>query len=131
MADTKMIPINSDFNMENMVSKLTQMYQSKGFDVVTTKIGSGVSIKLSKDDDGIKKFVGLALGVTANITINDNSLIINFTDAEWVGKIIGICVGWFVCLIPAIIAVYGVVKQSEFPKTVTNDIQMLINSETK
>ncbi len=130
MADTKMIPINSNFNMDNMVSKFTQMYQAKGFDVVTTKMGSGVSIKLSKDDDGIKKFVGLALGVTANITINDNSLIINFTDAEWVGKIIGICVGCIVCLFPALIAVYGVIKQSEFPKTITNDIQMLINSET-
>lgn len=131
MADTKMIPINSDFNMDNMVSKFTQMYKAKGFDVVSTKMGSGVSIKISKDDDGIKKFVGLALGVTANITVSDNALMINFTDAEWVGKIIGICVGWFVCLIPAIIAVYGVIKQVEFPKTVANDIQMIINSETK
>ena len=131
MAETKMVPIGSDFQMNDMVEKLVKMYQAKGFEVNAVQTGDVVSIKFSKDNDGIKKFVGLALEVTANLSISNstsgNTLMINFTDAEWTGKIIGLAVGWFLCLIPFFIAVYGAIKQSELPKTITNDIKTLIS----
>lgn len=130
MADTKMIPIGDDFDLHSMVEELLQTYRGKGFDVQAMQMGNGVSITFSKDDDGIKKFVGLALGIKANITINKNTLMINFSDAEWTGKIIAIAVGWFLCLVPAAIGVYGVVKQSELPKTIANDIQMVVGGGT-
>ena len=127
MAETKMLPIGPDFNMNELVGRLTQKYQAQGFDVVPMQMGDSVSIKFSKDNDGIKKFVGLCLEVTANLSVNNGQLIINFTDAEWTGKIIGLAVGWFLCLIPFLIAIYGAVKQSEFPKTITNDIRALMS----
>ena len=127
MANSAMIPIKPDFNMDEFVNKFTQMYTQKGFNVVPMNFGSGVSLQISKDDSGIKKFVGLALGITANITVNADktSLIVNYTDAEWTGKIVGLAVGWFLCFIPFIIAICGCVKQSDFPNTVTNDIRMM------
>lgn len=131
MADTKMIPIPENFDFHKMVEQLLQTYRGKGFDVQAMQMGEGVSITFSKDDDdGIKKYVGLALGIKANISINDNTLIVNFSDAEWTGKIIALAVGWFLCFIPFAIGIYGALKQSELPKTITNDIQMLVGGKS-
>ena len=126
MADTKMFPVDSNFDMEKMVRELTEMYQAKGFNVTVMQIGTGVSINFEKDNDGIKKFIGLALCIKANITINDDRMIINFTDAEWMGKIMGGAIGFFLCLVPAFIAGYGAMQQFELPKKIGNDIQILI-----
>ena len=130
MADTKMIPITEDFDLHKMIEQLVQTYRGNGFDVQAMQMGDGVSITFSKDNDGIKKFVGLALGIKANISINNSTLMVNFSDAEWTGKIIAMAVGWFLCLIPFIIGIYGALKQSELPKTITNDIQMLIGGKS-
>lgn len=126
MADTKIIPISANFDMNDLVGRFTEMYQAQGFEVMTTQSANTATIKLSKDNDGIKKFAGLALEVTANISVHNDKLMINFSDAEWLGKIIGLAVGWFLCLVPFCTAVYGSVKQSEFPKKIANDIQMIM-----
>ncbi len=52
MADTKMIPIDGDFDLHRM--ELLQTYCGKGFDVQALQVGEGVSITFSKDDEGIK-----------------------------------------------------------------------------
>lgn len=129
MAETKMIPISPNFDLNEMVTTLVQMYQAKGFEVMAMPMGQGVSISFEKDDSGIKKFLGLALGVTANITINNNTLMINFTDAEWTGKIIAVALGVFL-FIPFFTAGYGALKQSEFPKTIGKDIQIIAGGGT-
>ncbi len=126
MADTKMFPVSSNFDIVAMVEKLTQTYRTKGFEVTSMKSGTGYSVTFSKDEEGIKKFVGLGLEITANLSVNENSLIVNFSGAEWTGKIIGLVVGWILCFIPFCIAIYGSVKQSNFPKDITQDIQMII-----
>ena len=129
MAETKMFPVSPNFNMEDMVSKITQMYQAKGFVVTVMPMGAtGVSIDFRKDDDGIKKYIGLALGIKANIMLQNDNLVINFTDEEWTGKIIGLAIGWFLCCIPFIIAGIGCLHQLEFPKPLGNDIQIIANS---
>ena len=126
MSDSRMIPIGPDFDMQAMVAQIVQMYQAKGFTVSVMGFGAGVSMDFRKDDDGIKKWVGLALGVKANVTINNGTMMVDFTDAEWTGKIVGLAVGWFLCLIPFIIAIVGCFKQSELPKTIANDITMVV-----
>lgn len=127
MADSRMIPIGPGFDMQAMISQVVQMYQAKGFTVSVMAFGGGVSIDFRKDDEGIKKYVGLALGIKANITVSNGTMMVDFTDAEWTGKIVGMAVGWFLCLIPFIIALVGCFKQSELPKTIANDIQMVVS----
>ena len=128
MADAKMIPIGADLDLNKLVNQIQQMYQGKGFEVTVAQMGQQITINFNKDADGIKKFVGLALAITANITINNNTMMINFTDAEWTGKIIALAVGWILCFVPFALGIYGAVKQSELPKIIGKDIQMLIAS---
>lgn len=132
MADTKMFPIGENFDFNGMVEEIQQTYQAKGFDVSAMQMGQGVSITFAKDDDGIKKFVGLGLAVTANISINNNNLVINFTDAEWMGKLIALGAGLLLSALCVGIALlftggYGVVKQLDLPKMIGKDIQMIAN----
>jgi len=128
MADMTMFPVPQNFDMHVLAEKITQMYQAKGFAVTTMPIGSGISIDFRKDDSGIKKYVGLALGIRTNIMIQGENVIINYTDAEWNGKIIGFIIGWFMCWIPCITAIIGASQQSALPKSLGNDIQMLAHS---
>lgn len=126
MADTKMFQVNEGFDLNAMVGKLIQVYQGKGFQVTAMSMGNGVSIKFSKDGSGIKKYIGLAAEITANITMNGgNTLMVNFTDSEWTGKIVGFIIGWFLCWIPCVTAIIGAIKQVNMPKEISTDIQML------
>lgn len=127
MAESKMIQVGEDFDLTSLVEKIKQIYQAKGFEVSAFKTESGATIKFSKDDDGIKKFVGLAQVITANIAVNNRTMIISFSDAEWMGKIIGLGIGWFLCLVPAFFAGYGLVKQMDLPKNIGNDIQLAVS----
>jgi hypothetical protein len=121
-----MFPVPSNFNMDDMIQRITQMYQAKGFTVMAMPMGTGASIDFRKDDGGITKYVGLALGVRANIMIHNDNMIINFSDAEWTGKFVGLVVGWVFCFIPFIIAIIGCLRQLDLPNSIGNDIQMIV-----
>jgi hypothetical protein len=129
MASSKMFPVPQQFNMQEMIGRITQTYQIKGFSVTSVRMGAGVSIDFRKDDAGFKKFVGLALGVKANIMVQNGNMIINFSDAEWTGKIVAIAVGWILCLVPFFLGIIGCVKQSGLPNEIANDIQMIAASQ--
>ena len=62
MSSTTMFPVPQNFNMQELVAKVTQMYQAKGFIVTTIPMGAGVSIDFRKDDDGIKSILGWRSG---------------------------------------------------------------------
>lgn len=127
MSDTVMFPAPPNLDIQDLVGRITQMYQAKGFAVMAMPVGAGASIDFRKDDSGIKKYIGLALGIKANIMPQDGNLIVNFTDAEWTGKIVGLAVGWVFCLIPFITAIVGCVNQSGLPQSIGNDIRMLVS----
>lgn len=123
---SNMISIKPGFDMEAMITKLVSMYQSKGYSVVANFFSENAMVTFEKNGDGIKKFVGLTEGIKANFSINNNALIINFTEAEWNSKIIGFVVGFFLCWIPWIPAIIGTCKQTQLPKNIANDVQMLV-----
>ena len=126
MTDTKIFPLPPNFDMDEMIQQITQMYQAKGFTVMAMPMGTGAVIDFRKDDGGITKYLGLALGVKANIMVQNGNMIINFSDAEWTGKIVGLVIGWVFCLIPFIIALIGSFRQLELPNSIGNDIQMIV-----
>ena len=58
--------------------------------------------------------------------MQNGNMIINFSDAEWTGKVVGLVIGWMFCLIPFIIAIIGCLRQLELPTSIGNDIQMIV-----
>lgn len=126
MADSLMVNVPENFNLEAMTQQLADMYRSKGFTVNVANLNNSVILEFDKGVGGINMILGMDLGIKATCSINNNNLIVNYSNAAWTGKIIGICVGWFLCLVPFITAIIGAIKQSKFPKEISNDITMMI-----
>ena len=127
MADTIMVPISESFNMKEFVDKFNSMYQAKGFNVVPTLINNSATITLDKGVGGINMLLGLGLGITVTCLQVDRTLNVSFSNADWTGKIIGLAVGWFLCLVPFITAIVGSINQLQFPKSIGNDIRTLVS----
>ena len=131
MADnTMMLNVQEGFDLKKLTEQLAEMYKAKGFNINTTSFDKNEIIIFDKGVGGINMLLGMDLGIKATFTMqNEKTLLVTFSDAAWTGKIIGLCVGWFICLVPFCTAVYGAVKQSQFPKDLRNDITMLISQQ--
>ena len=60
-----------------------------------------------KNCDGINLLMGLGKGITASCSLQNNTLVVNYLEGDWIGKIIGLAVGWILCFIPFITAIIG------------------------
>lgn len=129
MANNFMLNISEDFDMESMANEITEMYQGKGYAVRTLKMRNGFKITVEKGVGGINMLLGLGRGITATCTVNGKSkdmLNVNFSDGDWMGKIIGLVAGLFLCMIPFITAIIGILRQTNLQKDFANDIQMSV-----
>ena len=126
MATNYIANVSPDFNLDTFVNDLTQAYIAKGFSVRTTKLNDGAQLVFDKNCGGINMLLGMGLGITATITVNNGVLNIVYTNEEWTGKIIGLVVGWFICMIPFITAIIGAVQQMDLSKNINNVAAALI-----
>ena len=128
MAENQVFQVGYDFDIQELIAQLTQMYKSRGMSVSVTKIGHGFYIDFNDGNEGFNKYIGLGTNIRANLIVNDGALYVGYSDIDWTGKIVAACVGWLTCFIPYITCAVGVYKQFELPKKISNDIFMLINS---
>ncbi len=126
MANNLMLNVDDNFDVNNLAEQLADTYRGKGFTVNVLKMKNGAcSLVLDKGVGGINMLLGLGLGVKVTLTAKNGMLNVNYSDADWTGKIIGLAVGWFLCLIPFITAIIGSFKQLNLTKEISNDITML------
>ncbi len=128
MADTFMMNVPPNFNLAYLGDRLRDSFQAKGFTVSMVQMNNSLRMTFDKGCGGINMILGMGQGITATCSIQGNSLVVNYSDAEWTGKIIGLVVGWLLCLIPFITALIGCINQSQLPKTINNEIMMIVNS---
>lgn len=123
MASGFMLNVNENFNLGEFTNRLSQLYRTKGYDVeVYPQNEKCVSMKFKKGTDTLKTILGMKQEITANIVVDNNTMMINFNDAEWTVKIIVLIVGLFVfCWILAVTAIIGIVQQANLPKNIEND----------
>ena len=132
MSKNLMFNVSEAFDLEAFSDQITQMYQAKGYNVRTLKMKGGVKITVEKGVGGINTLLGLgrAITVTCNIHGKDkDTFSANFSDGDWTGKIIGLVAGWFLCFVPFVTAIVGIVKQLGLEKDMQNDIQMTVLSD--
>ncbi len=125
MANSVMLKVNPAFDLEAFSNQLADTYRAKGFAVNVAAFNGSSIITFDKNTGGINMLLGMGEGIKSTCTLNNDSLIINFSDGDWTGKIIGLAVGWFLCLVPFITAIVGCVKQSSLPKSIANDATVL------
>ena len=126
-----MLNISENFDLESAVSEIAEMYQGKGYTVRVLKMKNGSKITVEKGVGGINMLLGLGQGITATCMVNGKNkdmLSVNFSDGDWMGKIIGFATGWILCFIPIITAIIGVLRQTGLQKDLANDIQSIVCS---
>lgn len=128
MADNTMFNVKPTFDMEAFAARLADTYKAKGYTVNVVSMNGSYSISFDKGTGGINTLLGMGEGIKANITRMNDTVSINFSDAEWTSKIIGFVVGWFLCMIPFVTAIIGTTRQLSLPKTIANDATMIAAS---
>lgn len=127
MANSFMINVPVDFDLEYLGQKLRGMYQAKGFTVSMVSGRENLRIQFDKNCGGINMLMGLGKGITATCSLQNGCLVVDYSDGDWVGKIVGLVVGWILCFIPFITAIIGCIQQSELPKKISQDIMTIVN----
>ena len=128
MADTVYINVAPDFNIHAFAAQLAEKYRMEGFNVTVADFNGAQVITFDKNTGGINMLLGLGQGIKATCMYQNGVLSINFSDGDWTGKIIGLVVGWFLCLIPFITAIVGCFKQVQLPKDIGNDAMLICSS---
>lgn len=128
MANNVTFSVNPTFNMGTFAQRLAADFQAKGYAVNVVDMGGSCSITFDKGTGGINTILGMGEGIKANITQNGNVVTIAFTDEEWTGKIVAIVIGWFLCWIPIVTGIIGVVKQLDLPKSIGATAQTIAAS---
>ncbi len=120
MADQRIIAVSENERMDLLLNRAAQFLQSQGFFVLVTTMSDTVgTLKVSRDRDGFKNFMGLGIESNATIMRNGSTLSIS-VEHDWTNKIIAVAVGWFLCWIPIITGIIGAVDQSGMTDKIYN-----------
>lgn len=130
MANNFMANVPEGFNLDDFVDEIVSKYQAQGFTVNVIKMKKNLKIKFSKGCGGINTILGMGQGITADVMLSGKEgdmISVNFTDGDWTSKIIACVIGWFLCFVPIITGIIGIINQTSLPKNIENDMQMLLN----
>ncbi len=127
MAQNLSIYVNPNFNLYEFCNRLAELYRAKGYNASVINVGASIMINFEKNTGGINMLLGMGESIKATCSVINGMLTIVYTNAEWTSKIIGLAVGWFLCLVPFITAIIGCINQSNLPKNISNDATMLIS----
>ncbi|MGN0557310.1 MAG: hypothetical protein ACI4IV_05630 [Acutalibacteraceae bacterium] len=125
MANNVMMNVKPDFRMDLFANQLADTYRSKGYMVNVANMNGTCMITFDKGTGGINTLLGMGKGIKATCMMVNDTLSINFSDADWTGKIIACVVGWFLCFIPIITGIIGIAGQLGLPKEIANDATMI------
>ncbi len=132
MANNFMANVSEGFDIVNFAEEIAAKYMAQGFTANVIKMKRNVKIKFSKGCGGINTILGMGQGITADLMLSgkeSDTLSVSFSDGDWTSKIIACVIGWFLCFIPVITGVIGIIHQLSLPKNIENDMQMLLNDE--
>lgn len=123
MSTTKVVPLNQGADLSVILNAASQNLSGQGYEVQAQMLSPmSATMLIKKDRDGFKNIVGLGLECRVTLTVmNASQLQINI-DSEWTNKIIALAIGWFLCLIPFITGVVGVVNQISLPEKISTAV---------
>lgn len=125
MANTFMTNVPDAFTLGYLGQELTKAFQQKGYIVTTALSGTdNLRVRLEKNCGGINLLMGLGKGITASCSLQNNTLVVNYLEGDWIGKIIGLAVGWILCFIPFITAIIGCIQQVGLPNEINMESQL-------
>ena len=128
MASPIAFSLPQNFDLQNVVGRLGRSFQLKGYAVRSYPVGAGACLEVCRNTGGLNTVIGRCEGIKINFMPGANLLNVSFSDEQWTDKIIGFVVGWFTCWIPWIFTAIGAYNQYRLPKTVENELQIILGT---
>jgi len=128
MAANVMFTVADTFDLETLATRLAESFKVKGYTINVINMKDAYAIIFDKKTGGINNLLGLGVRIRATITKMNNTVIISFSDAEWLGKIVGLVVGWFLCMVPFITAIIGTIQQLSLPKAIGDEAILIAST---
>ncbi len=125
MASTFLLKLPTGTTVDAVADALARLYTQKGFTITTNHFPYAIVLDMDRGVGGRNMLLGLDLGIKVTLSVNDDTLTVNYSDGAWIGKIIGLLVGWFLCGIPVVTALFGAMRQNELPARINRDIATL------
>ncbi len=131
MANSFMVNVPEEMSPERLAKELAEVYGQRGFSVNVTKIHNSMVLTFDKGCGGINMVLGMGVGIRATMTVKDGVLTVNYSDGDWIGKIIAFAVffffGWtLIGMVPLVTGIIGTVNQSGITGKINNDITTLV-----
>lgn len=116
-------------NLATLIDIAAQNLSMQGFDVKSQVMGPcAAEVIVSKDREGIKNsLLGLGIECRVAITVADDILTLSI-GSEWTNKIVALVIGWFLCWIPIVTGIIGLVNQSGLPDKIYTAFNLASNS---
>lgn len=128
MATIKTLKLNPGTNLSSLIDIAAQNLSMQGFDVKSQVMGPcAAEIIVSKDREGLKNFLGLGVECRVAITASDDMLTLSI-GSEWTNKIVALVIGWFLCWIPVVTGIIGLVNQLGLPDKIFTAFNLATNS---
>lgn len=124
MATSKSIPIGQNFDINVVVSQISQIYQTRGYEVSVYPVGAGVTVEFSKNNSVFYNIIGMMEGIKMSLVLVDGILTINFTEEKWADKIIAFVIGFACCWITWITGGIGIYNQIQLSNNIANDVAL-------
>ena len=130
MSDNVMVNVAPTFDVGGLADQLTEKYRMDGYTVSTVRLRNAYSLSFSKNNSGLRKFLGLGEHLKLNIGLRNDVLSASYTDINWTNKIIAIVLGFSFAItllgIPLLICgIIGISRQSNLPSNISEDVVMM------
>ncbi len=129
MAQIKTIKVLPGINLNSVVETASQSLAMQGFDVTSQVLGPrAAEVIVSKDRKGFKNSIlGLGIECRAAITIENDDLSISIS-GEWTNKVLPAIIGWFLCWVPIVTDIVGIINQFTLPDKIHTALKLAVSS---
>ncbi|MDR1629768.1 MAG: zinc ribbon domain-containing protein [Oscillospiraceae bacterium] len=127
MADNLIFQVNDNFNLDEFAQKVIRMGHARGYMTTYASAGGIYFIDFNDGNEGFTKYIGMGANIRLTLLKNGMTLHANFTDADWIGKVVAYCLSSVTCGFALIPGIIGTFKQLDFPKKIGNELYLLLN----
>ncbi|MBR0535724.1 MAG: hypothetical protein IIX14_05040 [Clostridia bacterium] len=129
MATIKTFKIIPGTNLAALMDVAAQNLSLQGFEVKTQVLGpQAAELIVTKDRQGFKNTIlGLGLESRAAVTVSGDIATITIT-SEWTSKILPAVIGWFLCWVPIVTDIVGIINQAALPDKIGAALNLAFSS---
>ncbi len=123
MANTiRRYTVGENFALSGLVDALCAHYTALGYFASVRPLGNAVEVNIAKNKGGLYILTGLGEELTMTFSLEENELVVMYSNQYYTDKVVAFVVGWFCLTILWIPCAIGLCRQLRLPDYVDAEI---------